>query len=479
MAVCVMVKLATEITVEERRRDLMLLNDGGGGDRFQLKGSMGVISLDNTEAANRVAARYSNKAANRVAARYSNNKALIAWLRSARYSNTKAANRVAARYSNEAANRVATRYSNETANRVAARYSNEAANRVAARYSNEAANRVAARYSNTEAANRVAARYSNTEAANRVAARYSNTEAANRVAARYSNTEAANRVAARYSNTKAANRVAARYTNTKAANRVAARYTNTKAANREAARYTNTKAANRVAARYTNTKAANRVAARYSNTKAANRVAASWSFACFASLILVKWVVTSAHCRSSNSTHRVLLYYDYTKHYSETYAVLFWRLHEQYNISKPSHKYDIAVAKINMENRNSLAPKAAVFDSQRVTDIEASLWKTVMSIDRKIYLTNDFHMYKLKIESSGKCFQSYGVEISEDLICIDLSEHDEMCFVHEFGPIYNQDKVVGVLAVKPAACDTKVAVFTNVSYYSNWITKSTLTTYYG
>lgn len=122
--------------------------------------------------------------------------------------------------------------------------------------------------------------------------------------------------------------------------------------------------------------------------------------------------------------------------------------------------------------------KSAVFDDRRVLDIEASIWKTVQTMDRKLYLTNDFEKYEMKIANSGACFETYGVEVDDSLICVDLSEH-EVCFVQEFGPLYLMDKIIGVLAVSPRDCDVKTAIFTNVSFYSNWILKSTHTTYYG
>lgn len=202
-----------------------------------------------------------------------------------------------------------------------------------------------------------------------------------------------------------------------------------------------------------------------------------WSFACFASIILVKWVITSAHCRKHGATHRVLLYHDFTRNFSHTYPILFWRLHEKFNMSNPTPKYDIAVAKINVDHY-PFSIKPAVFDEKVKTEVEASIWKTVLTMDKKMYLTNDFESFSVKIARPGKCFETYGVEIDESLICVDLSMH-EVCFVYEFGPIFSMDKVVGVLAVKPRDCDVKLAVFTNVSYYSNWILKSTHTTYYG
>lgn len=203
----------------------------------------------------------------------------------------------------------------------------------------------------------------------------------------------------------------------------------------------------------------------------------SWSFSCFASVILIKWVVTSAHCRRHGATHRVLVYYDFIRNYTHTYPILFWRLHEKFNSSHPTPKYDIAVAKLNVDFY-PFTMKPSVFDDKAVKEVEASIWKTVSTMDKKMYLTNDFERFDVTVVSQNRCYETYGVELDETLICVDMSEYED-CFVHEFGPIYYGDKVVGVLAVKPRDCDVKLAIFTNVSYYSNWILRSTHTTYYG
>ncbi|XP_028177952.1 trypsin delta-like [Ostrinia nubilalis] len=203
----------------------------------------------------------------------------------------------------------------------------------------------------------------------------------------------------------------------------------------------------------------------------------TWSFSCFASVILIKWVVTSAHCRRYGSTHRVLVYYDFVRNYTHTYPILFWRLHEKFNASHPTPKYDIAIAKLNVDFY-PFTMKPSVFDDKGVKEAEASVWKTVSTMDKKMYLTNDFDKFEVAVVSQTRCFESYGVELDETLICVDLSDYED-CFIHEFGPIYSGDKVVGVLAVKPRDCDVKLAIFTNVSHYSNWILRSTHTTYYG
>ncbi|PZC84875.1 trypsin epsilon [Helicoverpa armigera] len=202
-----------------------------------------------------------------------------------------------------------------------------------------------------------------------------------------------------------------------------------------------------------------------------------WSFACFASIVLIKWVVTSAHCRRQSATHRVLLFHDFARNYTHTYPILFWRLHEKFNSSNPTPRYDIAVAKLNVDYY-PFTMKPSVFDDKEATELEASIWKTVSTMDKKLYLTNDFDKYEVRIADAAKCFEGYGVELDQSMICIDVSDYDD-CFIHEFGPLYSGDKVVGILAVKPRDCDMKLAIFTNVSYYTNWILKSTHTTYYG
>lgn len=203
----------------------------------------------------------------------------------------------------------------------------------------------------------------------------------------------------------------------------------------------------------------------------------TWSFSCFASVILVKWVVTSAHCRKHGATHRVLIYHDFIKNYTHTYPILFWRLHEKFNITRPTPKYDIAVAKLNVD-LYSFSMRPAVFDEKPIREVEVSVWKTVSTMDKKMFLTNDFDKLEMSIVHPTRCFESYGVELDETLMCVDLSDYED-CFTHEFGPIFYGDKVVGILAVKPRDCDVKLAIFTNVSYYSNWILRSTHTTYYG
>ncbi|XP_049882848.1 kallikrein-5-like [Pectinophora gossypiella] len=207
----------------------------------------------------------------------------------------------------------------------------------------------------------------------------------------------------------------------------------------------------------------------YSNT---------WTFACFASIILVKWVVTSAHCRKAGSSHRVLLYHDFVRNYTHTYPIMFWRIHEQFNSTEGTPKFDIAVAKLNMIEAHPVTMKSSIFDELPASDVEASVWKTVSTMDKRLFLTNDFDKFSVKIAHESRCYESYGVFLDDSMFCLDVSDYED-CFVHEFGPVYSGDKVLGIIALKPRECEMKLAIFTNVSYYTNWILKTTKTSLYG
>lgn len=172
-------------------------------------------------------------------------------------------------------------------------------------------------------------------------------------------------------------------------------------------------------------------------------------------------------------THRAILYYDFAHNQTHSFPILFWRLHEKYNKTLLAPKYDIAVAKLNVQNyKFTLRP--AVFDVSIANEIEASVWKTVSTMDKKLYLTNQFEKYDLKIGNAGRCFEGFGVDIDDSMICVDGTEYQDTCFSHNFGPIYSGDKVVGLLLIKPTDCDMKFTIFTNISYYSNWILKTTV-----
>lgn len=135
-----------------------------------------------------------------------------------------------------------------------------------------------------------------------------------------------------------------------------------------------------------------------------------------------------------------------------------------------SPKYDIAVARLGIEFY-PLTIKPSYFDGKAVKNMEMSVWKTVSTMDQKIFLTNEFGKYSVSIAPKNKCARFYGVKLDDTTICVDLSRYDD-CFVHEFGPIYSGDKIAGVLALKPGGCHVKFAVFTNVSYFANWIRKT-------
>ncbi|RVE49731.1 hypothetical protein evm_005601 [Chilo suppressalis] len=202
-----------------------------------------------------------------------------------------------------------------------------------------------------------------------------------------------------------------------------------------------------------------------------------WTFSCFGSVILSRWIVTSAHCRRQGTTHthnlhRVLVYNDFARNYTHTYPILFWRLHERFNLSNTMPRYDIAVAKLNLDH-NVFPLRTAMFDDQPSDSlVEASVWKTVSTMDKKMFLTNDFDKIIGSIVPKSRCYENYGLALDDSLICVDFSYYED-CFVHEFGPLFVGDKVVGVLAVKPRDCDVRLAIFTNISYYANWILSAT------
>uniref|UniRef100_A0A2A4JQ60 Peptidase S1 domain-containing protein n=2 Tax=Heliothis virescens TaxID=7102 RepID=A0A2A4JQ60_HELVI len=196
-----------------------------------------------------------------------------------------------------------------------------------------------------------------------------------------------------------------------------------------------------------------------------------WTFACFASVIMTKWVVAAAHCRLSGHSHRVIIFQDFARNKTHSFPILFWRVHEKYNMTQPNPKYDIAVARMNVEHYHTIM-QPADFDENEAKEVEASVWRTVSTMDKKLYLTNHFDKYDLTITTKDKCFETYGVDLDDSLICIDTSDYDD-CFTHEFGPIFSGDKVVGIIAIKPVDCEMKYSVFTNVSYYTSWILRST------
>ncbi|KAI5646419.1 trypsin domain-containing protein [Phthorimaea operculella] len=224
----------------------------------------------------------------------------------------------------------------------------------------------------------------------------------------------------------------------------------------------------------TNSKAA-KMAEMFPYTTAILRNSSStWSFACFGSLILIKWVVTTAKCRKAGFTHRALTYFDYVNNHTRTYPILFWRIHENFEKGLVSAKYDIALVKLNIKQGRPLYLRSAVVapGSEEESEIVASVWKTVASMDGKQYLTNDLAKYDMRIAQNHRCYESYGIALDESMFCVDMSEYDD-CFAHDFGPIYYKDRVVGICSIKPRECDSKLSIFTNVSWYSKWIYKST------
>ncbi|XP_041988045.1 trypsin-like [Aricia agestis] len=215
------------------------------------------------------------------------------------------------------------------------------------------------------------------------------------------------------------------------------------------------------------------------NTKIANRfpyVAAivrngsnSWNSVCFGSVILDKWLVTSAHCKKASTgfvRHKVLLLYDFTNNSSRLYDVVFWKAHERFN---GSLLYDISVAAFDM--RTTLKLKTSNVVEMQVPEVDACIWKTVSSMNRRMYLLNDIERYTLSVAPPERCGEFYNITINESQICVDLSSYED-CFIFEFGPVFWGNNLVGVLAQQPKDCEGKLAIFTNVSYFSPWITQT-------
>ncbi|CAG9091878.1 unnamed protein product [Plutella xylostella] len=196
----------------------------------------------------------------------------------------------------------------------------------------------------------------------------------------------------------------------------------------------------------------------------------SWHFACFGALVVSSWVVTAARCRRLGATHRALLLPELTApgNRTRTHPVLYWKLHDDYNATRPE-LYNIAVVKLYI---NQATRKSAVVQETKVNDlVQASIWKTLTTMTHEEYLTNDVDKYMCKLTDRSRCSDVSGVDLDDGVICVDMSGHED-CFVHEFGPIFFGNRIVGVLAVKPVSCAAKLAIFTNVSHYSHWILKT-------
>lgn len=202
----------------------------------------------------------------------------------------------------------------------------------------------------------------------------------------------------------------------------------------------------------------------------------SWVFSCFGAVYESKWLITTAHCRI-NASYRVIFYSDIARNLTRTFPIQFWRIHDHYEVKNNNFLNDIAIAKLNTEMYN-YSERNIILDCQISNDIEASIWKTVFTMDKIVYLTNEMANYRPKISDKRLCSELFGIEIDDSIICVDMSEYVD-CFINEFGPIFIGDRLLGVLSVKPKECNNKYAVFTNVSFFTNWLRKSSQTNFYG
>ncbi|XP_063370663.1 uncharacterized protein LOC134658986 [Cydia amplana] len=137
------------------------------------------------------------------------------------------------------------------------------------------------------------------------------------------------------------------------------------------------------------------------------------------------------------------------------------------NSTVPWH--DIALAEVDKDMETA----APVFFTHGVQQVQASVWKTVITMDRRTYLTNNMEIYDVELVDPILCFERYGFTLDDTLICVNMT-HNADCFITEFGPIFTPtERVLGVLRLMPNDCDNNLAIFTNVTSYFEWISKET------
>ncbi|XP_061726900.1 serine protease 3-like isoform X2 [Cydia pomonella] len=196
---------------------------------------------------------------------------------------------------------------------------------------------------------------------------------------------------------------------------------------------------------------------------------AGWIFTCFGSVIATKWIVTAAHCKIQNHIHRTLLYRDYVHNHTNTHLILRWKVHPGYISNSTVPWHDIALAKVN-EDLETAVP---VFFTNGAQQVQASVWKTIITMERRTYLTNDMEIYDVRIINPIFCYERYGFTLDDTFICVNMTR-DADCFITEFGPIFTAtERVLGILRLMPNDCENKVAIFTNVTSYFEWISKET------
>ncbi|XP_063544320.1 chymotrypsin-like protease CTRL-1 [Cydia strobilella] len=194
-----------------------------------------------------------------------------------------------------------------------------------------------------------------------------------------------------------------------------------------------------------------------------------WIFTCFGSVITMRWIVTTAHCKIPDHTHRALLHRDYIYNHTNTRLILRWKVHPGFISNSTVPWHDIALVKVDKDMETA----APVFFTNGVQQVQASVWKTIITMDRRTYLTNAMEIYDVELVNPIFCYERYGFTLDDTLICVNMT-HDADCFITEFGPIFTPtERVLGVLRLMPNDCDNKLAIFTNVTSYFEWISKET------
>ncbi|XP_063631577.1 kallikrein-8-like isoform X2 [Cydia splendana] len=181
------------------------------------------------------------------------------------------------------------------------------------------------------------------------------------------------------------------------------------------------------------------------------------------------WIVTAAHCNQPNTRHtdRTLFYRDYIQNRTNTIPILKWKVHPGFISKSTVTWHDIALAQVDKE-MNIPAP---VFFTSGVQKVQASVWKTIVTMDRRTYLTTDMDLYDVELVDPTNCYELYGFTLDDTLLCVNVT-HETDCFVTEFGPIFTpRERVLGVLRLAPNDCNNKLAIFTNVTSYFEWISK--------